>query len=85
MCHGKNRHTLPPLSRNLKDFLHSIVFERSYLLRWIFHLMWKIAFQSVIPERSVGLSVSGAVAPSAPARQIMRELDSSAGSFDLTL
>ena len=35
-------------------------------------------------ERSVGLSVSGAVAPSAPAQRIMRELVSSAGVFDLT-
>jgi hypothetical protein len=30
---------------------------------------WKAAFQSVIPKRSLGLSVSGAVAPSAPARR----------------
>jgi hypothetical protein len=79
---GKNRRTLPPLSRNLKDFLHSTrVLERSYLLRWIFHLQWKIAFQSVIPKRSVGLSVSGAVAPSAPALRLTRELVSSAGVF----
>jgi hypothetical protein len=47
--------------------------------------MWKIAFQSVIPKRSMGLSVSGAVAPSAPARRIMQGLVSSAGVFDLTL
>jgi hypothetical protein len=85
MCLTENRRTLPPLSRNLKDFPRSTrVLERSYLLRWIFHVQWKIAFQSVIPERSVGLSVSGAVAPSAPAHRIMRELVSFAGVFDLT-
>jgi hypothetical protein len=79
---GKNRGTLPPLSRNLKDFRHAaIVFARRYLLRWIFHLAWKIAFQSVIPQRSLGLSVSGAVAPSAPAFRYMRKLVSSAGVF----
>ena len=34
-----------------------------------------------LPERSVGLSVSGAVAPSAPALRLTRELVSSAGVF----
>ena len=37
----------------------------------------RAAFQSVIPQRSIGLSVSGAVAPSAPANS--RSPDSSAG------
>jgi len=38
-------------------------------------------FPECHPKRSVGLSVSGAVAPSAPALRLTRELVSSAGVF----
>ena len=62
----------PPLSRDLRDFPAAA----GYALRWA--RCERAAFQSVIPQRSMGLSVSGAVAPSAPT-DLATESDSSAG------
>jgi len=55
--------------RNLKDFLR---------FRAKLYPSVDFPFRRVTPERSVGLSVSGAVAPSAPARRDKREPVSSA-------
>ena len=64
----------PPLSWDLRDFLRR---QRGLRTRTVPELRPSVgyrtprrataAFQSVIPARSMGLSVSGAVAPSAPA------------------
>jgi hypothetical protein len=68
LARRQRRLAVPPLSRDLKDFLPPLHAQRRKLPPSVdFPLTRKTAFQSVMPERSMGLSVSGAVAPSAPA------------------
>src|SRR5262245_30230222 len=57
----------PPLSRNLRDFTASEKFAAAYSVGEPRRTSGVAAFQSIIPLRSFCLSVSGAVAPSAPA------------------
>ena len=67
----------PPLSRDLRDFPPQ---RGGYPLRWADAQPAPATFQSVITQRSFGLSVSGAVAPSAPEADAVRTLP--LGVFD---